>query len=107
MKKLSFNDLKIRKETIKSCQHYPNCNAFKKTENGDIICSNAQLCQIEMQYIDLIEKILKQIEKQIEIHMYSTMNAPYFGWTGEFINGYNEALKKVKKDIEEIKTNNK
>lgn len=47
---------------------------------------------------------LDELLKKITAHEMATMDAPYFGWSREFINGYIEALTRVKKDVEKLRS---
>ena len=47
----------------------------------------------------------KELKNRITIHKFATMDAPYFGWSKEFINGYSEAISRIKEDIKKIENN--
>lgn len=49
-----------------------------------------------------MNQILEELKEKIKGHHMAMMDAPYFGWSGEFINGYSEALKRLEKDIEKL-----
>jgi DNA repair protein RadC len=45
------------------------------------------------------EKAWEDLKISLRDHEMSMDNAPYHGWSGEFINGYLEAITRVKKDM--------
>lgn len=45
---------------------------------------------------------LEKLKQRITAHQHATMDAPYFGWKREFIDGYELALKRVLDDVKEI-----
>lgn len=54
----SLQEILKRKNNIITCKKYPNCNSFQsELKTGDTICGKAELCQIEMKYIKIIESL--------------------------------------------------
>ncbi|WJJ55366.1 hypothetical protein QB910_000122 [Dabrowskivirus KKP3916] len=49
--------------------------------------------------MDEMDKI-KELKQKLIFHEMALDDAPFHGWSGEFINGYALALKRVKADIE-------
>ncbi len=44
----------------------------------------------------------EKLKQKIISHHYALDDAPYFGWSKEFINGFYEALKRIEKDMKQI-----
>lgn len=49
----------------------------------------------------------QKLKEKLEQHNHAMDDAPYFGWSPEFIRGYTECLKRIERDMMKIEQESK